>query len=159
MVLRNLEPANLIVFKTEVQFKSFAQSRIPGKGQGRTGRMTRAGYTAPEVWGGQAHGTGADMWCLGVLLYKLSIGKHPFEGGDGGATACWSCCLPQRRFTHSCPSSMCSILLVSMLLIAPVTERALHQAPRPLTPACASCIFKPQPPSSFNLHRVRLHTS
>eukprot|EP00971_Amphidinium_carterae_P102379 2026981-Amphidinium_carterae.1 len=33
---------------------------------------------APEVVDGLPHGTGADCWALGVLLYEIVVGMLPF---------------------------------------------------------------------------------
>jgi Tol biopolymer transport system component len=37
-------------------------------------------YMAPETLRGDAPGTGADLWALGVVLYELSSGRRPFAG-------------------------------------------------------------------------------
>lgn len=41
--------------------------------------------SAPEVLRGEPFGTPADMWSLGVVLYILLSGVHPFDL-EGGAT-------------------------------------------------------------------------
>lgn len=35
-------------------------------------------YMAPELWALQAAGAGADVWALGVILWELLGGRHPF---------------------------------------------------------------------------------
>ena len=35
-------------------------------------------YWAPEMWGGQ-YGKQVDMWSLGVILYIILSGRHPFD--------------------------------------------------------------------------------
>ncbi|XP_060044437.1 sperm motility kinase X-like [Erinaceus europaeus] len=37
---------------------------------------------APEVLLGQRPSTASDLWCLGVLLYKMTLGNLPFLGKD-----------------------------------------------------------------------------
>lgn len=36
-------------------------------------------YMAPEMLNGQEYGTPVDMWALGVVLYSLLSGSHPFD--------------------------------------------------------------------------------
>jgi serine/threonine protein kinase len=35
---------------------------------------------APEMIESKDHDKSLDIWCLGVLLFELLIGKTPFEG-------------------------------------------------------------------------------
>lgn len=39
-------------------------------------------YWAPEVLSLQRYGTAADMWSLGVTMYQIVTGEHPFNTGD-----------------------------------------------------------------------------
>ena len=39
-------------------------------------------YWAPEVLNLQRYGTKADMWSLGVTMYQIVTGEHPFNTGD-----------------------------------------------------------------------------
>ena len=39
-------------------------------------------YMAPEVIMGLGHGTAADWYTLGILIYELSVGKPPFSHKD-----------------------------------------------------------------------------
>ena len=39
-------------------------------------------YWAPEVLSLQRYGTKADMWSLGVTMYQIVTGEHPFNTGD-----------------------------------------------------------------------------
>ncbi len=39
-------------------------------------------YLAPEVIMKTGHSKPVDWWCLGVLMYEMSVGQTPFEDGD-----------------------------------------------------------------------------
>jgi serine/threonine protein kinase len=35
---------------------------------------------APEIWEGKAYNEKVDIWSLGIVMYYLLTGSHPFEG-------------------------------------------------------------------------------
>jgi serine/threonine protein kinase len=37
-------------------------------------------YMAPEIWAGQAYDNKVDVWSVGVVMYYLLSGEHPFMG-------------------------------------------------------------------------------
>lgn len=37
-------------------------------------------YMAPEIWKGMAYDNKVDVWSLGVVMYYLLSGTHPFLG-------------------------------------------------------------------------------
>lgn len=37
-------------------------------------------YMAPEIWKGEAYNSKVDVWSVGVVMYYLLSGSHPFEG-------------------------------------------------------------------------------
>ncbi len=47
--------------------------------------MGTPAYMAPEAVSGNASGPGADVFALGVLLYKMAAGRRPFEGSSYAA--------------------------------------------------------------------------
>src|SRR5262249_11478473 len=56
----------------------------PGATQTRSGLMTPA-YASPEQVRGEAITTATDVHALGILLYQLLAGRHPFAPLDRGA--------------------------------------------------------------------------
>ena len=37
-------------------------------------------YMAPEIWRGEDYDSKVDIWSLGVVMYYLLSGSHPFDG-------------------------------------------------------------------------------
>ena len=37
-------------------------------------------YMAPEIWRGEAYDAKVDIWSLGVVMFYLLSGTHPFDG-------------------------------------------------------------------------------
>lgn len=37
-------------------------------------------YMAPEIWAGSSYDNKVDVWSLGVVMYYLLSGTHPFLG-------------------------------------------------------------------------------
>lgn len=37
-------------------------------------------YMAPEIWAGRSYDNKVDVWSLGVVMYYLLSGTHPFLG-------------------------------------------------------------------------------
>src|SRR5262249_34338526 len=65
------------------QVADFRLPRVTEGGTGATGGMPGgARYTAPEEAAGRADQVGphTDVYALGVLLYELLTGRHPFQG-------------------------------------------------------------------------------
>lgn len=63
-------------------------------------RMTLCGtldYLPPEMVEGLEHGSGVDVWGLGVLTYEFLYGNPPFEAAGHHEVREGGCCLPPRR--------------------------------------------------------------
>lgn len=37
-------------------------------------------YMAPEIWRGSSYDSKVDLWSIGVVMYYLLSGTHPFSG-------------------------------------------------------------------------------
>ena len=83
IIYRAVQPEALYVdLHGRVLLGGFRVSKVGTVG-GKT--YTIAGttdYLAPEQIGRQGHSAPVDLWSLGVVLYELSTGVHPFTGED-----------------------------------------------------------------------------
>jgi serine/threonine-protein kinase len=90
LVHRDVSPQNLLVtFSGTAKLVDFGIAKATSKASG----LTEAGeikgkfaYMAPEQVRGQAIDARTDLFALGILLYLLTTGKHPFRGEHPGAT-------------------------------------------------------------------------
>ena len=39
-------------------------------------------YMAPEIWRGESYSEKVDIWSIGIVMYYLLSGEHPFNGDD-----------------------------------------------------------------------------
>lgn len=86
-----------------------------------------ADYLAPEQIAQRGHGTPADLWALGVLLYELAVGVHPFSSSSEVATyskitSFGTKTFPSLQFPDFIPSELKS--LINQLLV-PTPEARL----------------------------------
>jgi len=90
LVHRDVSPQNLLVtFSGTAKLVDFGIAKATSKSSG----LTEAGeikgkfaYMAPEQVRGHAIDARTDLFALGILLYLLTTGKHPFRGEHPGAT-------------------------------------------------------------------------
>jgi serine/threonine protein kinase/tetratricopeptide (TPR) repeat protein len=89
VVHRDLKPANLLVNEAgEVKLLDFGIAKLLQEGEegATTGlglRLMTPGYAAPEQVRGEPITAATDIHGLGVVLYELLTGHHPFRVGPG----------------------------------------------------------------------------
>eukprot|EP01036_Dinobryon_divergens_P032547 gene32547-42160_t len=91
-----------------------------------------ADYLSPEQVSQVGHGYPVDLWGVGVLLYEMAVGSHPFSSNSEVATytrisSFGSKSFSVLKFSESCPTDVKS--LINQLLM-PTPEARIGSGPR-----------------------------
>jgi serine/threonine-protein kinase len=90
LVHRDISPQNIMVAESGVvKLLDFGVAKALGRSAGETDTGLIRGklaYLAPEQVVAKPLDRRADLFAVGVILYQLSTGKHPFRADNAGAT-------------------------------------------------------------------------
>jgi serine/threonine protein kinase len=122
LVHRDVSPQNILVTYDGVsKVVDFGVAKATAMGGGATmaGQLKgKVSYMAPEQVRGEAIDRRVDIFALGIVLYALTTGKHPFRRENEAATmytiASTDAVVSPRKFLPDYPASLETVLLKSL---------------------------------------------
>jgi serine/threonine-protein kinase len=122
LVHRDVSPQNILVTYDGVsKVVDFGVAKATAMGGGATmvGQLKgKVGYMAPEQVRGEAIDRRVDIFALGIVLYALTTGKHPFRRENEAATmytiASNDVVVSPRKFSPGYPASLETVLLKAL---------------------------------------------
>jgi tetratricopeptide (TPR) repeat protein len=114
IIHRDIKPGNIMITKQNVvKIMDFGLAKSPGEET-----LTDAGsisgtimYMSPEQIQGAKLGRTTDIYSLGLVLYELIAGKHPFPEGDAGYHHVHTAPAPPIELRPEIPASLNSIIM------------------------------------------------
>ena len=87
IVHRDIKPENLLLLDRrggllDLRIADLGTARQLGATEKCSSRAGTPGYMAPEILLELPYGLPVDVWSLGVILYTLLSGRHPFDAAD-----------------------------------------------------------------------------
>lgn len=122
LVHRDVSPQNLIVTYdgvTKVVDFGVAKATALGDGSTQAGQVKgKVSYMAPEQVNGEGLDRRADVFALGIVLYALTTGKHPFRRDSEAATMYNICSadpvVPPSKVVEDYPKALEKIVLKAL---------------------------------------------
>lgn len=82
IIHRDLKPANVLIDQGNARLVDFGLAHTSAERSATGGVSGTLAYIAPEVLRGHAPSPASDLYAVGVILYELLTGKHPFHTRD-----------------------------------------------------------------------------
>jgi tetratricopeptide (TPR) repeat protein len=137
LVHRDLKPDNVMILRDgRVKLIDFglarwaSASRVTEQGLA----VGTAAYMAPEQLRSQEAGAPSDLWALGVVLYEMLAGRHPFGGERQGMV---------HNILYESPAPLLEIREDAPAVLGAIVARCLAKEPRN-RPSAASVVAELQ---------------
>ncbi len=129
---RDLKPANILLAETgEVKIIDFGAAQIGWAERTQLGGFLGSpAYMAPEQLLERAPSRATDVYALGVVLYELLAGQHPFPGDGGPGTI--------QRILHEAPAPLQQLAPDASPALIGLVQRAMARDPAERYPDCFS---------------------
>ncbi len=76
---RDIKPENVLVVDNEIKLLDFGLAGAPPTDEEEDLLMGTLAYMAPELFTDKPPTTAADLYAVGMILYELLSGQHPFD--------------------------------------------------------------------------------
>ncbi|HEY2289147.1 MAG TPA: protein kinase [Thermoanaerobaculia bacterium] len=150
LVHRDLKPENVMLLPGgRVKLIDFGLARWP-----ESPRLTRArhvagtpGYMAPEQYDcDEEIGPTADLWALGVVLYEMLAGRHPFGDGNGKGKARATLSEKHLPLREACPEAPAALEKIVEGCLVKKPEERWSSADKILAEIESSGLLRPSNP-------------
>src|SRR6202047_3203928 len=122
IIHRDLKPANIMLDgRGRVRITDFGLAGLAAEIKGDAARAGTPAYMSPEQFAGQELTPKSDLYSLGLVLYEVLTGKHPFEASSVEQMA--------RLRDKSAPTAPSQFIKDLNLLVERVILRCLEKDP------------------------------
>lgn len=130
---RDLKPSNILLSDSrEVKIIDFGAAQIDWAQRTQvSGFVGSPAYMAPEQLEARTTSRATDVYALGVILYELLSGVHPFATADGGTGTV-------HRILHEDPAPLAELAPQLAPALARVVHTAIARDPAARYPDCFS---------------------
>lgn len=80
VMYKHIKPDNILVdLDGQVKMTDFCWANVAGEEDSNVIGSSTLEYLAPEMFNKPDFGISIDVWCIGILLYEVNLGKSPFK--------------------------------------------------------------------------------